>query len=320
MTEVQEHIVAEGPARLDKALAELCDGISRSRLKALILDGKVMINGAVAADPSAKVNEYDLLLVQVPDVAPPEPIGQDIPLNIAFEDEHLIVINKPAGMVVHPAPGNPDGTMVNALIAHCGESLKGIGGIARPGIVHRIDKDTSGLLVAAKTDDAHAGLSALFAAHDIERVYTAVLRGSPRPGKGSVDGPMARSKANRLKMTVVRSGGKAARTHFTLKKSYGPQADPVASLVECRLETGRTHQIRVHMAHIGHPVIGDPLYGRGLRLKGGAKTPGILRHFPRQALHAGTLGFRHPVTDVPLQLTAALPEDMTELIGALEQM
>ncbi len=310
----------DGPARLDKALADLCDGISRSRLKALILEGLVTVNGQAAINPSAKVQDGDIISVTLPEVTAAEPMAQDIPLEVTYEDEHLIVINKPPGMVVHPAPGNPDMTLVNALINHCGDSLKGIGGVARPGIVHRIDKDTSGLLVAAKTDEAHAGLSALFATHDIERVYTAVLRGAPQPPKGTVHGPMARSKANRLKMTVVRHGGKAATTHYALKKSYGPQPAPIASLVECRLETGRTHQIRVHMAHIGHPVIGDPLYGRGLRLKGGAKSPEILRIFPRQALHAGVLGFRHPVTDVPLRLTAPLPHDMTELIQALEAM
>lgn len=320
MTTPLTFTVTDDAVRLDKALADLCDGVSRSRLKALILEGCVTVNALAATNPSAKVMSGDEISVVLPDVIAAEPEGQDIPLDVAFEDEHLIVINKPAGMVVHPAPGNPDQTMVNALINHCGESLKGIGGVARPGIVHRIDKDTSGLLVAAKSDEAQAGLSKLFATHDIERVYTAVVRGAPRPGAGTVDGPMARSKANRLKMTVVRHGGKAAITHYSLKKAYGPQPDPIASLVECRLETGRTHQIRVHMAHLGHPVVGDPLYGRGLRLKGGVKSPEILRIFPRQALHAGVLGFRHPVTDAPLRLTAPLPHDMAELIRALEAM
>jgi len=310
--------IESDPARLDKALADACPELSRSRLKALILEGEVTCNGKPASDPSMKVAEGDEIVVRLPPPLPAEPEGQDIPLDVVFEDEYLIVINKPAGLVVHPAPGNPDKTLVNALIAHCGDSLKGIGGVARPGIVHRLDKDTSGLMVAAKTAKVHEALSDFFAARDITRSYIALVRGQPGPRKGTIEGNIDRSRHNRKKMAVVKDAGRHAVTHYEVKKSYGPKDAPWASLVICRLETGRTHQIRVHMAHIGHPVVGDPLYGGGMKLKGGSAAPEALKTFPRQALHAAELGFVHPVTRAPLHFTADVPDDFSNLIRALE--
>lgn len=237
---------------------------------------------------------------------------------MVFEDAHLIVIDKPAGMVVHPAAGNADGTLVNALLNHCGPSLSGIGGVRRPGIVHRIDKDTSGLLVAAKTDAAHQGLMALFARHDIERVYTAVVWGHPSPRKGTITGNIGRSTANRQKMAVVSSGGKEAITHYCVIEPLAANT----SLVQCQLETGRTHQIRVHMATQGHPLVGDPVYGRsravGRRGLSDVQS-NILKNFKRQALHAGTLGFVHPVTGKALHFESPLPEDMNRLVAALRK-
>ncbi len=312
--------ISHGPTRLDKALAEACADLSRSRLKALILAGDVARNGKIVTDPSAKVVSNDEITITLPPPIPAEPIAQDIPLEIVFEDEHLLVLNKPAGLVVHPAPGNPDGTLVNALIAHCGDSLKGIGGVARPGIVHRLDKDTSGLLVVAKTAKTHEELSRAFAAHDIIRAYLALVRGKPRPHKGRIEGNIGRSRSNRKKMAVLASGGRHAVTYYEVKRSYGLEDSPMASLVECRLETGRTHQIRVHMAHMGHPVVGDPAYGRGMRLKGGRDVPEVLKGFARQALHARELGFTHPVTGEELHFTAEPPADFAALTRALEEL
>ena len=311
--------IDSGPARLDKALAEACPELSRSRLKQLILEGEVTRNGAPALDPSVKVKDGDEIAVNLPPPLPAEPEGQDIPLTVVYEDEYLIVINKPAGMVVHPAPGNPDGTLVNALIAHCGESLKGIGGVARPGIVHRLDKETSGLMVAAKTAKVHEALSKLFAKHDMQRTYIALVRGCPAPRKGTIETHLDRSRHNRLKMAVTKTSGRHAVTHYAAKKSYGPSEEPWASLIECRLETGRTHQIRVHMAHIGTPVVGDPLYGPGMKLKGGRAAPEALRTFPRQALHAAELGFIHPVSHELLHFTSDVPDDFASLIKDLEE-
>jgi len=318
MTEEITITIEAGPKRLDKALAEACPELSRSRLKALILEGEVTRNGASANDPAAKVNEGDQVTVNLPPPLPAEPEAQDIPLDVVFEDEHLIIIDKPAGLVVHPAPGNPDMTLVNALIAHCGESLKGIGGVARPGIVHRLDKETSGLMVAAKTERTHKALSKLFAKRDITRSYLALVRGRPNPRKGLVDANLDRSRHNRKKMTVTKTSGRHAVTHFEVQKSYGPSDEPWASLTKCRLETGRTHQIRVHMTHIGHPVVGDPLYGSGMKLKGGKRAPDALRTFPRQALHAAELGFTHPVTGDTLHFKSPLPDDFSNLINELE--
>ena len=321
MSQEPEIIAIEtGPARLDKALAEACPDYSRSRLKALILAGDVTCNGLALTDPSAKVNAGQKITITLPPLAEAAPQPQDIPLDVVFEDEHLILINKPPGMVVHPAPGNPDGTLVNALLAHCGDSLMGIGGVARPGIVHRIDKETSGLLVAAKSDKAHEGLSRLFEEHTIERAYIAVVRGKPDMRKGRIEANIARSRHNRQKMGVVRIGGRIAATNYEVKRIYGDKNNAIASLVECRLETGRTHQIRVHMTHIGHPVVGDSTYGRGMRLKGGMKAPEILKNFPRQALHARILGFVHPITGENLRFSARLPDDMEALTKALEAL
>lgn len=319
MIEQRTITIEEGPMRLDKALAIACPEMSRSRLKALILEGEVARGGKVMDDPSAKVRTGDEVTVNIPPPLPAEPEGQDIPLDVVFEDDHLIIINKPAGLVVHPAPGNPDKTLVNALIAHCGDSLKGIGGVARPGIVHRLDKETSGLMVAAKTAKVHEALSNLFAARDITRSYLALVRGRPNPRKAAIEGNIDRSRHNRKKMAVVKTSGRHAVTHYEVEKSYGPKDTPWASLVKCRLETGRTHQIRVHLAHIGHPVVGDPLYGSGMKLKGGRGAPEALRTFPRQALHAAELGFIHPVSGATLHFKSKAPEDFLSLIKDLDE-
>jgi 23S rRNA pseudouridine1911/1915/1917 synthase len=296
--------------RLDRALAAAVPTLSRERLKALIRSGAVDAGGTAVRDPAIKVKGDEHLTVAVPEPTPAHNQPQDIPLTIVFEDEHLLVVDKPAGLVVHPAAGNFDGTLVNALLHHCGGSLSGIGGVARPGIVHRIDKDTSGLLVVAKTDVAHEGLAKQFAAHSIDRRYLAIVSGVPRTDGGVVDAALARSAANRKKIAIVEGArGKRAVTHW---KRLGLLKD--AALVECRLETGRTHQVRVHMASIGHPLVGDPVYGRS------GKTHGkILKElgFHRQALHAAELGFIHPVTRLRLSFSSPVPADMQELFNAL---
>jgi len=306
---ISGEILAE--ARLDKALAEAC-ALSRARIQALIADGAVMVDGKRATSPSAKVHSGARFTIAVPAASEPEARPQAIPLTIAFEDEHLIVIDKSAGMVVHPAAGNRDGTLVNALLHHCGGSLSGIGGVARPGIVHRIDKDTSGLLVIAKSDAAHEGLAAQFAEHSVHRRYLAVTAGTPRPREGTIAGRIGRSDANRKKMAALdknSSRGKHAVTHYTVMEPHAHSA-----LIECRLETGRTHQVRVHCASIGHALLGDPLYG---------STPKPLKallkdlRFARQALHAAQLGFLHPITGERVAFTSALPQDMQELIDEL---
>jgi 23S rRNA pseudouridine1911/1915/1917 synthase len=263
---------------------------------------------------SRKVKAGEIFSLTVPPAAPAEPQAQEIALDIVYEDEDLIVIDKPAGVVVHPAPGSPDNTLVNALLHHCAGSLSGIGGVKRPGIVHRIDKDTSGLLVAAKNDRAHHGLAAQFAKHTIERVYNAVVWGVPLPRHGEVEGAIGRNPADRKKMAII-AGGKYALTYFQVIDVFGEYA----SLVECRLATGRTHQIRVHMSSIGHPLIGDPLYGRG-RPKSRAPEPvkGLLAAFPRQALHAKTLGFEHPISREKLLFQSKIPNDLNGLINSLK--
>jgi 23S rRNA pseudouridine1911/1915/1917 synthase len=278
--------------------------LSRARLKALIEAGHVAKGDATLRDPSHRVKPGECFAVAVPAPAPAAPQGQAIPLEIVYEDRHLIVIDKPAGLVVHPAPGNADGTLVNALIAHCGAELSGIGGVRRPGIVHRLDKDTSGLMVAAKTDQAHQGLATLFARHDIDRAYRAVAWGTLRPLVGTITGSIGRDVRHRQRMAVVGQGGRHAVTHYKVVQAFGERA----SLVECTLETGRTHQIRVHLAHIGHPVVGDPVYARGRR------PP--LDGFARQALHACRLGFRHPVGGKLLKFDSNLPADLQRLISA----
>ena len=296
--------------RLDRALADAVPTMSRERLKALISSGAVSDPaGNLARDPSRKIDGGLLFSIVVPDPAPAHNEAQDIALNIVFEDEHLIVIDKQAGLVVHPAAGNFDGTLVNALLHHCGGSLSGIGGVARPGIVHRIDKDTSGLMVAAKTDRTHVGLAKQFADHSIDRRYKAIVTGRPMPLEGHVDAPLARSPQNRKKIAIV-AGGKRAVTHYTTIKRLNE-----AALVECRLETGRTHQVRVHMASLGHPLIGDPVYGRTKPVhKSILETIG----FHRQALHAARLGFIHPVNSIAMAFDSEMPADMQELFSKLD--
>jgi 23S rRNA pseudouridine1911/1915/1917 synthase len=296
--------------RLDRAIASAVPILSRERVKALILGGHVADeSGAVVRDPSskAKTGAYTL---RVPEPAQAHNEPQDIALPILYEDDHLLVIDKPAGMVVHPAAGNLDRTLVNALLHHCAGRLSGIGGVARPGIVHRIDKDTSGLLVVAKTDVAHEGLAAQFACHSIDRRYLAVVSGVPNPAQGSIDAPVARSSANRKKMAIASEGrGKRAVTHYRLLEPLKE-----AALLECRLETGRTHQVRVHMASIGHSLLGDPVYGR---VKIVHRQLLNQLDFKRQALHAAELGFVHPITQAPLSFKSAIPSDMQELLSAL---
>ena len=296
--------------RLDRALADAVPTLSRERLKALIRSGAVETAGAALRDPATRVRGDERFAIAVPEPEPAHNIPQAIPLRVVFEDAQLLVVDKPAGLVVHPAAGNRDGTLVNALLHHCGGSLSGIGGVARPGIVHRIDKDTSGLLVVAKTDVAHEGLARQFAAHSIDRRYLAIVSGVPAAAEGTVDAPLARSAANRKKIAIVESSrGKRAVTHW---RRVAALRD--AALVECRLETGRTHQVRVHMASIGHSLLGDPVYGRA-----GKTHRKILNelHFHRQALHAAELGFTHPVLKRHLSFASAMPADMQELFNAL---
>ena len=296
--------------RLDRALADALPTMSRERLKTLVKSGALEAERGAFRDPSAKVRGDERFRLVVPEPKPAHNVAQDIPLRVIFEDEHLLIIDKPAGLVVHPAAGNPDGTLVNALLHHCGGSLSGIGGVARPGIVHRIDKDTSGLLVVAKTDVAHEGLAKQFAAHSIERRYLAIVDGVPKASEGSVDAPLARSSTNRKKISIVEgSRGKRAVTHWRRLKILRD-----AALVECRLETGRTHQVRVHLASLGHPLLGDPVYGRS-----GKNSRELLKtlNFHRQALHAAELGFTHPVTKHRLAFGSEMPTDMQELFTAL---
>ncbi|MPT48872.1 MAG: RluA family pseudouridine synthase [Sphingobium sp.] len=303
-------------SRLDKALAGLWPSLSRERVKALILDGQVTEGNTPVRDPARKVEAGQNYRLSVPEAAPAEAIAQDIPLSVTYEDKDLIVIDKPAGMVVHPAAGNFDGTLVNALLHHCAGQLSGIGGVARPGIVHRIDKDTSGLLVIAKNDATHEGLAKQFKDHSISRRYRAITAGHPRPLSGTVDTWIGRSDRDRKKMAVQNEGrGKHAVTHYRTIETLHK-----ATLVECRLETGRTHQVRVHMAHIGHPLLGDPAYGaRKGRGPSDKKLGTIIRDlaFQRQALHAASLGFIHPISGERLEFEAPLPDDMQQLLSQL---
>jgi 23S rRNA pseudouridine1911/1915/1917 synthase len=303
--------------RLDRALARQLPDVSRSRLKALIEAGQVSEHGKVVREPSTKVKNGQNFAILFPNPAPALPVAQHIALTVLYEDEDLIVIDKPAGLVVHPAPGNRDLTLVNALLAYCGDSLTGIGGVLRPGIVHRLDKETSGVLVAAKSARAHAGLTAQFAARTVERSYLAVVWGSPNPAAGEIAAPIGRSPANRKKMAVVARGKRALTRYRSLKRFAGGRA----SLLECRLATGRTHQIRVHLTHIGHALIGDPTYGRAG--KRAADQPGLAAaaaRMTRQALHAASLGFTHPVDGRARRITRAAPPDMQALITSLEAL
>jgi len=318
--EIVEALISEPGPRLDRTLAAALPAFSRARLQALIAQGAVSRDGEVLDDASAKAPP-GLYRVMVPPAVPAVPQGEDVDLTVLFEDAHLIVIDKPAGMSAHPAPGSESGTLVNALIHHCGESLSGIGGVARPGIVHRLDKGTSGVMVAAKTDAAHRGLSALFAAHDLERVYIALTRGAPEPRQGSVETQIGRARFDRQRMAVLQSGGRAAITHYRVKAAWGDETSKgprvLAALTACTLETGRTHQIRVHMAHKGAPVLGDPLYGSSppaAKVREAIAEAGL----QRQALHAAVLGFVHPISGKALKFESEPPQDMARLRTELE--
>ncbi len=311
---------AEGGERVDRCLAAALPDLSRSRIKALIEQGNLRLAGPAGSavetldDPSYRVKPGEILELAVP---PPEdavPRAQAIALTIIYEDRDLIVVDKPAGMVVHPAPGNPENTLVNALIAHCGESLSGIGGVKRPGIVHRIDKDTSGLVVAAKNDAAHKALSEAFAAHDIEREYRCFVWGLPSPKSGTIEGNIGRHGIDRKRMTIVKSGGRHAVTHYQVTKVFGLGA----AELRCQLETGRTHQIRVHLTAIGHPLIGDPVYGRVTPAR--RKAFPAAAAFPRQALHAAVLGLGHPRTGKKLRWESPLPADLVALSSSLSKV
>lgn len=345
---MQRHFTNMESGRLDKALVALAPDYSRARLQALIEAGKVTVNGVVLTTASHKLKGGEAITLEPEDIVEAEPEAEAIALDVVFEDEHIIVINKPAGLVVHPAAGHAKGTLVNALLAHCGASLSGIGGVKRPGIVHRLDKDTSGLMVVAKHDKAHQKLSAQFAGHKLSRTYEAFVWGVPKRSVGTIEAAIARSTANRQKMAVVlpprqtgrrivaehrvaveyeapefKAHGKHAITHYDVQESFGL----VAARLSCELETGRTHQIRVHLAHLGHSVLGDPLYGearghkkhRALQALDDAPRALIL-DFPRQALHAAALSFIHPVTGKKMRFTAPRPDDMAALLKALRKI
>ncbi len=313
----------EASSRLDRFLASKFSEWSRTRLKRLILDGKVRVGGRTISDPEYRVKPAEQVELTVPAPKPAKPAAEDIPLDIVYEDDALIVIEKPAGLVVHPAAGNRTGTLVNALIAHCGASLSGIGGEKRPGIVHRLDKDTSGLLVVAKTDRAHRALAAQFADHGkkggLERGYLALVWGVPDPREGTIDKPIGRDPRSRVKM-AVRANGRHAVTYYKVRAIYrDAKGKPVASLVECRLETGRTHQIRVHLAKIGHPLLGDSVYGAGFRTRAAllsTKAKRALALLKRKALHAYLLGFVHPASGKPLKFERNPPLDFAFLLSA----
>lgn len=306
----------EPPERIDRWLARRRPELSRSRLKALIGEGRVSRDGHALADPSEAVRPGATYRVLLPEPVAATPQAEAIPLVVVYEDAHLIVLDKPAGLVVHPAPGNETGTLVNALIAHCGDSLQGIGGELRPGIVHRLDKDTSGLMVAAKTEEAHRALSEAFATRDLDRAYLAFAWGLPAASSGEIDAPIGRDPAERKRMAIRTGGGRHALTRWRLLEAYGTGAVQL----ECRLATGRTHQIRVHLASIGHPLIGDPVYGRvtpARRLRLPEAARGAALAFPRQALHAFRLGFRHPVDGRAMVFDSPLPPDLAALRAAL---
>lgn len=317
-------IVEDGVSntRLDKYLSERLPEFSRSRIQTLIQQGYITQQGKAITDASNKVKPGEKFHIVIPQAEPSHMVAQDIALDIIYEDEDLIVINKPAGLTVHPAPGNRDGTLVNALLAHCGDSLSGIGGVERPGIVHRIDKDTTGLLVVAKNDAAHNALSEQLATRTLKRTYRALCWGRPTPVNGTITGNIGRSISNRQKMAVVKKGGKPAATHYKTLQDMG-----IVSLMECNLETGRTHQIRVHFLHIGHPLVGDETYGASTESRLRANSMKQLRQpakdtllsFKRQALHAHRLAFIHPRTKLMLEFTAPLPDDMQKLIAALQE-
>ena len=314
--------------RLDRFLSERLPELSRTRVQSLIKEGHVSLGGATIVEVKYRVKPGDRFELSLPPAAAPEPLGEAIPLDVVYEDDALIVIDKPAGLVVHPGAGHAAGTLVNALIAHCGRSLSGIGGVARPGIVHRLDKDTSGLMVVAKTDQAHHALSKQFADHgrtgELERGYLALVWGAPSRPHGSIDANVGRHPSSRTKMAVLPVGkGREAVTHWRVIETFGGGKEPIASLLECTLETGRTHQVRVHLAHIGHPLIGDPLYAQGFKSKL-RKLPeplhGKLATLDRQALHAEILAFEHPVTGTLLKFNSPLPADLAEIVEAFKEL
>jgi len=327
-TNENQHIIEVPPShhllRLDKALATLIPEFSRSRIKALILEKRVTINGAVKSTASFKVEEGQTLTIDIPEAVDDTPQPENIPLDIVYEDDDLIVVNKSADMVVHPAVGHLTGTLVNAILYHCGDSLSGIGGVKRPGIVHRLDRETSGLMVVAKHDDAHHGLSDQLKDRSLSRVYKAFAWHAPNLIKGFVDEPIGRHASNRLKMAIMKSTGREAKTHYFIKEKYGD----AACVCECKLESGRTHQIRVHMQHIRCSIIGDPLYGQADQegralLKREGYEPEIIdeiMNFPRQALHAHQIGFIHPVSGEEMSFTADMPEDMQKLENNLKSI
>lgn len=319
--------------RVDAWLAKLWPDISRSRVQGLIGAGKLTVDGALVTHAKDKPRTGATYALSLPPPEPAAPLPEVIPLNVVFEDEHLIVVDKASGMAMHPAPGSMRGTMVNALLAHCGASLSGIGGVARPGIVHRIDKDTTGLVVVAKHDTAHTGLAKLFAKHDLERVYYAVTRGAPKDRSARIENRLVRSSEDRRKYVVARNpeteAGKNAITDYWTVENFGQQSGAsvgraAAALLECRLHTGRTHQIRAHLTHLGCPLIGDPLYGKQRAFKAEGlhadEAAAAVAAFPRQALHAAVLGFKHPITGVELRFESELPADMNALLEILRRL
>jgi 23S rRNA pseudouridine1911/1915/1917 synthase len=320
MPETLREVVIDGDEagqRIDKTLALKLEDISRGRVQAFMAQGRVRLGESLITDASAKAQAgvYTVAIPATVDTDLPEP--QALALTVLYEDAYLIVVDKPAGMAAHPGPGTPDGTLVNALLHHCGASLSGIGGVARPGIVHRLDKDTSGVMVAAKTDAAHQGLSKLFSAHDIERTYIALTRNAPSPNKGTITTQIGRSHHDRKKQAILRVGGREAITHYRVAKAYGQHEKPMAARVVCKLETGRTHQIRVHLASKGAPCLGDAVYGSGrptMPVVQAMAEAGL----ERQALHASVLGFVHPITGETLRFETALPADMTRLEALLD--
>lgn len=321
-SERDTHVVTatadQSGTRLDRLLAAALPALSRTRLKSLIEGGHVGAGGATITEPSYRVKPGEAFRVEVPPAVDATPAPQAIALDVVFEDDDLLVVDKPAGLVVHPAPGNPDGTLVNALLAHCGDGLSGIGGVRRPGIVHRLDKETSGLMVVAKNDTAHTALSAAFKDREITRVYHALVWGRPAQARGEIEGAIGRNPRNRKKMAVVDRGGKPALTRYRRIRPVGR----AVTLVECRLATGRTHQIRVHMASIGHPVVGDASYGGGVtaarRALLSADGLAAVRDLRRHALHAGTIGFKHPKTGKKMSFERPFPNDLNKLCELLE--
>lgn len=316
-TTIRTHPCDKGE-RLDRFISKASESLSRSRVKSLIESGQVSCNGKKINEPSYRVKSNEIFIILIPEPRSPVPEPEDIPLDVVYEDKDIIVVDKPAGLVVHPAPGHITGTLVNALLAHCENSLSGIGGIRRPGIVHRIDKDTSGLMVVAKNDQSHNSLAKQFKEHSIRRNYAAMVWGIPRPKEGFIDANIGRSGRDRKKMTVLKSGGKQAKTRYKVQKRFGD----AAALIDCELSTGRTHQIRVHMLSIGHPLLGDPTYGGKLtqarRMTLENNTLLEISRFPRQALHARSLGFVHPKTSKLLVFESRLPNDFRSLIKAWE--